>query len=417
MTAENCNLSSWGGGFRNELGHKKFEVKGVKESLLPSRVNVNIKNFSKIACSEGVTLAITTKGELYVWGDGYKLGLNTQDNIERPTRHKDLSDKKVTDISCGEDHVGCVTEDGRAWFWGKSNNGCALGPATGRGTTKVMTPQEATLENVVQISCGYRTSAALLKNGDIYTWGNGGHGRLGHGNDDDVQAPKKVSNIPPCKFVDMGSHHCAGITNEGGLYTWGWGAWGNLGLGDKKSRSSPTKVPGLANIVHVSCSRCMPNPIKGPGSEGLHTLACDANGAAYAWGTGHKGQLGNCKKKWGFHVQGKADEVLPYRIGDPPRDIQDEKPTDYLQDVKIVQVAASAIHSMVRSEDGRLFGFGCGSNGRLGQRGFLREGKQSRNRYKYYVSKPTSVEYFEENPATHMCTARRFMIAVHAPEN
>ena len=69
-------------------------------------------------------------------------------------------------------------------------------------------------------------------------------------------------------------------------------------------------------------------------------MACDENGVAYAWGTGHKGvssftfiqtriyviyeQLGNCEEKWGFHNGGKTDEILPYRIGGPPKDVDSE---------------------------------------------------------------------------------------------
>ena len=42
----------------------------------------------------------------------------------------------------------------------------------------VVALQEHTL---VQITCGWSHTVALTDGGELYTWGNGDHGKLGHG--------------------------------------------------------------------------------------------------------------------------------------------------------------------------------------------------------------------------------------------
>ena len=47
-------------------------------------------------------------------------------------------------------------------------------------------------KRVRDIACGSSHSAAILSNGDLYTWGFGEYGRLGHGDSLTQIRPKKV---------------------------------------------------------------------------------------------------------------------------------------------------------------------------------------------------------------------------------
>ena len=42
--------------------------------------------------------------------------------------------------------------------------------------------KELANKKAVQIACGSTYSAAVTSNGELYTWGRGSYGRLGHGN-------------------------------------------------------------------------------------------------------------------------------------------------------------------------------------------------------------------------------------------
>lgn len=48
-------------------------------------------------------------------------------------------------------------------------------------------------KHVRDIACGSGHSAAITSNGELYTWGQGDHGRLGHGDSLNQSKPKQVN--------------------------------------------------------------------------------------------------------------------------------------------------------------------------------------------------------------------------------
>ena len=44
----------------------------------------------------------------------------------------------------------------------------------------------------------------MTEDGDVYTWGNGKSGALGHGNWDEVVLPKKVEGLSGIVKIDCG---------------------------------------------------------------------------------------------------------------------------------------------------------------------------------------------------------------------
>ena len=47
-------------------------------------------------------------------------------------------------------------------------------------------------KHVKEVACGSGHSAAITTNGELYTWGQGDHGRLGHGDTANQLRPKQV---------------------------------------------------------------------------------------------------------------------------------------------------------------------------------------------------------------------------------
>lgn len=50
-------------------------------------------------------------------------------------------------------------------------------------------------KDVVDVACGGAHSAAITASGELYTWGKGRYGRLGHGDSDDQLKPKLVEAL------------------------------------------------------------------------------------------------------------------------------------------------------------------------------------------------------------------------------
>ena len=108
--------------------------------------------------------------------------------------------------------------------------------------------------NVQKLCVGLRHSAVLSEDGKVYTYGNGNHGILGHGDEKTIahNKAKPVQRLENHKVVDiaLGEYHSLALTEDGNLWSWGYGgkkSWfnkeaGGLGHGDVESRFTPKKV-------------------------------------------------------------------------------------------------------------------------------------------------------------------------------
>ena len=112
--------------------------------------------------------------------------------------------------------------------------------------------------NVKKLKIGLRHSAVITEDGQLYTYGNGNWGVLGHGNEKNIRVnePKRVEALEHKQVVDVaiGQYFTIALTSDGNVYTWGYGGkkgyfnWmyaqevGALGHGTIESNFKPKKV-------------------------------------------------------------------------------------------------------------------------------------------------------------------------------
>jgi len=120
-----------------------------------------------------------------------------------------------------------------------------------------------------------------IKDSDIglslFTWGYNGNGQLGFGDLVDRHVPTYLMSAD---MIGAGYSHCiARSANK--VYTWGNNTYGQLGDGTWSGSLEPIEItiPGSGDIVGVWAG-------------GYCSFAARDNGDLYAWGRGHKGQLG-----------------------------------------------------------------------------------------------------------------------------
>ena len=99
----------------------------------------------------------------------------------------------------------------------------------------------------------------LTRNRDIFSWGEGSYGRLGHeSSDKDMPTPKEIYTLSKRNPIAIaaGEAHSAAITESYQLFTWGQGGFGRLGHGPDPpiNRNSPKLLEHFedTNIVDVS---------------------------------------------------------------------------------------------------------------------------------------------------------------------
>ncbi|KAL4290560.1 hypothetical protein GQ457_14G018790 [Hibiscus cannabinus] len=102
--------------------------------------------------------------------------------------------------------------------------------------------QHAALINIngELVECGEYHSCAVSLSGEMYSWGgsSGNSGLLGHGSETSQQIPNNLNGSLEgihASSVSCGPWHTAVVTSTGQLFTFGDGTFGVLGHGDRKS--------------------------------------------------------------------------------------------------------------------------------------------------------------------------------------
>ncbi|EDV24451.1 uncharacterized protein TRIADDRAFT_56257 [Trichoplax adhaerens] len=251
-------LYSFGQGSEGALGHgdeTDLNMPTSIESLEDKDVNI-------IACGGYHSAAITKNGELYIWGSNSEgqLGLKN-DTISYPTM-LDLG-KSVISVACGYYHTAVVTADGKLYTFGETEGGkLGLGDIEAHKVTKPKVVKGIS-GKVVKVACGGNHTVALTASGQVYTFGSGQNGQLGLGSKImDSNIPKLVEALSKrkIKHIACGESHTAVVSDKGELFTFGDGRHGKLGQGDESFSNlfKPVKVQRLKEfiVLHIACGGC-----------------------------------------------------------------------------------------------------------------------------------------------------------------
>ncbi|EOX93230.1 Regulator of chromosome condensation family protein isoform 1 [Theobroma cacao] len=240
-------------------------------------------------------------------------------------------------ISCGLFHSGLVV-DGKLWMWGKGDGG-RLG--FGHENPAFLPTLNPYLDSVSSVALGGLHSVALTSLGEVFTWGYGGFGALGHHVYHRELIPRLLEgnwseNI--CHISTSGTHTAA-ITESGDLYTWGREEGdGRLGLGPGRG---PNEGGGLSIPSKV---KELPTPIAAVSCGGFFTMALTEEGQLWNWGANSNYELGTGDKVGGWKP----------------------KPLPTLESTRIIQIASGGYHSLALTCEGKVFSWGHGGHGQLG---------------------------------------------------
>lgn len=318
-------------------------------------------------------------------------------------------------ISAGSSHTLCITyEGGVAAFGSGKQCGKDLGPSPSTSKSRVKTPQ--LLESIVfpmnpvQVSGGARHSAVLVENSEnlhrqVWTFGDGGQGRLGHGPDEELS---EEEGVPTCRdepvprpvgvldgqritHVVCGGAHTMAMHDNGTVFSWGKGANGRLGHGHEEDALIPTLVKSLeacGRVIQISAGGAM-------------SAACNADGTGFTWGYGAHGRLGHGDTEDRLEpkaMQMTESELLYaamlvtgeehggfidsaghcYSFGNGADgklghgNLQDQHMPkrveffDTILPILITNFCAGSRHSVFMTDEGDIYTCGYGGNGRLG---------------------------------------------------
>ncbi len=193
------------------------------------------------------SLALMPDHTLRSWGanEAGQLGLgNTQQQTVPMTITTLVS---VTQVSAGWQHAVALKADGTVWDWGNNFNG-ELGQGVTSNTGISLPVQVTGLANVIAVSAGDCSTAALKSDGSVWTWGCNERGELGDGTYTERHVPVPVSGLDQgVALITARDYHNLAVKTDGTLWAWGWNINGQLGDGTTTTATVPVRINWLLN--------------------------------------------------------------------------------------------------------------------------------------------------------------------------
>lgn len=197
------------------------------------------------------------------------LGHGDHSSTNIPREVETLKGLRTTRVSCGVWHTAAVVEvineseessspspSGKLFTWGDGDKS-----QLGHVDREPRLVPECVIalgnENICRVACGHTLTVALTTSGHVYTMGSTAYGQLGSPAADG-KVPARVEDTIADSFVEdiaCGSYHVAVLTSKTEVYTWGKGLNGQLGHGDNDHRNKPTLVEFLKDkqVKSVVC--------------------------------------------------------------------------------------------------------------------------------------------------------------------
>jgi hypothetical protein len=223
----------------SDKGSKK-ELRQRLEQSVEEEKQEELEFLAMVEAARRAESALEEAGSVYVVGTNTRgqLGVGHAKHVSYFTVIRSLRSKGIQHVSAGFDSCLALSEDGNLYSWGGSGAGPLGVPEEavipGRVNQAHLEPQlvvDLQGEGVEEVSMGTTHAIAVSEGGDMYTWGRGKCGQLGHG-DYEIRHTPIILNLP-----------------KGEVRAWrrGRGAWrrghGRVRVGEE-SGSAPERMGG-----------------------------------------------------------------------------------------------------------------------------------------------------------------------------
>ncbi|XP_011029821.1 PREDICTED: uncharacterized protein LOC105129442 [Populus euphratica] len=261
------DLFTWGDGSNNSglLGHGTDVSHWIPKRVSGPLEGLQVLS---IACGTWHSALATSNGKLFTFGDGTfgALGHGDRKSVSSPKELQSLNGLKTIKVACGVWHTAAIVEvmsqsgsnisSRKLFTWGDGDKH-RLGHGN-KDTYLLPTCVSSLIDyNFQQLACGHTMTVALTTSGHVFTMGGSAYGQLGNPSSNG-KIPCLVQDRLVGEFVEeisCGAYHTAVLTSRSEVFTWGRGANGQLGHGDMEDRKLPTLVEALKerHVKNISC--------------------------------------------------------------------------------------------------------------------------------------------------------------------
>ncbi len=255
---------------------------------------LNGKYITHISAGYYHTMAMSSDGSVFLFGSNEYSQIGSMDQIlsSSPIILRNTTNRSLwtaTQIAAGGYHSVFLGSNGAMYSFGDNSFG-----QLGDGTTMLRSyptpiycsPLQEKL--IIQLATCKTHSILVTSDGQLFSWGQNWYGQLGDGTNVDKDFPVSVETdgvLRGRQIVQLGvsSYFSVALSRDGQLFSWGDG--GKLGDGTRKGRYSPVTVDMNGVLLGKKVVQI---------AVGLeHTVVLTEDMQLFSWGGNTNGQLGD----------------------------------------------------------------------------------------------------------------------------
>jgi alpha-tubulin suppressor-like RCC1 family protein len=284
-----------------------------------------LKNMVQIQVGDKNAAALRDDGLVYAWGDprvvGRGPGLPSAVYPEPVMTSAGVPLRNVVQISAGSNFTLALTSSGEVYVWG-DNDGLNIKNLDGTQSsyyfwaTRVSTePNGQPLRDIVSVAAGQAHALALTSSGYVFAWGSNIYGQLGRGyqsfstvglSPDFVRAPSGYTFMFNVVAISAGQHHSLALMGDGSVVSWGGTTttepYLGTGIYSRNGDLLPFYVVDMNNAAAL-------RGIVSISATPTASYALTSTGEVLSWGHNFAGSLGTGKLYFGLN-----SSTMPVRV-------------------------------------------------------------------------------------------------------
>jgi alpha-tubulin suppressor-like RCC1 family protein len=282
----------WGDNTYGELGNTSTTSSSVPVPVSTAGVLAGV-TLTQVAAGTQFTCALSSAGAVYCWGLGTsgQLGNSASASSNVPvavTSSGVLAGLTITQVTAGAAFACALSSTGLSFCWGLGTSGQLgnNGVISSNAPVAVLATGALNGKTLTQISGGGAFACGVSSLGLAYCWGYDIDGELGNTANSNSPVPAAVTATGvlaglTLTQVTTGASSACALASTTAAFCWGLGTSGQLGNGASSTSNVPVTVTSTTGLVGTQIS------------AGGTTACALYNGVASCWGSGGNGQLGN----------------------------------------------------------------------------------------------------------------------------
>ncbi|WRT68651.1 uncharacterized protein IL334_005630 [Kwoniella shivajii] len=333
----------------------------------------------KVAAGDSVSVAISDKGDLRAWGSfrsnegvlGFDGVVGHPTFQFTPISLPVFNKIKISDVSCGTDHVLALTTTGHVYVWGNGQQNQLGRRVIERRIKNSLEPERLGLRGIVLVAAGSFHSFAVDSNGVVWAWGLNTFHQTGlPGNQEMIITPAQVEALHPDNHdgsrviqISGGEHHSLFLFDNGEVWAVGRSDASELGiqedhpayegLKERRQQTQDEREDRVSEkqkkLDHINQSSKVDEGAK----ERVEMELAEAQAAL--------------RVPMGEYVPDPIRICFPpipetYEVVPPFPAYKDSKPSDN----PIANISAGTRHNLAISRSGHVYSWGLGNQAQLG---------------------------------------------------